>query len=267
MRVFVALSRHPVDQLNFALPSVTAGAAPSSGGTPHFTVFCMPDLLPAGGNQVAASVLARCENDYTQLCNWFGINPPALHFNVTLAGLSHFLDGTGGAFHKSCDSPDIYCDVKLNPTIDAGVSSALLVAEAVETFSAIQDKGWNCGWTNGEGLSRVLACASYPNVLPAGYVTSYLWLDGNRLNFVDVNHRTDRNGESNGCAVLFLNWMCYQLGIGWDIITQAGGSTLAETYQRVTRRNDGWQRFSALMNRTYPPGQQSKLPTDNPFPL
>jgi len=227
----------------------------------------MPDLLAAGGDQVAAAILAQCENDYIQLCRWFSIHPAGLCFNVTLAGISQFRDGTGGAFHRGCKSADIYCDVKLNPTIDAAISLALLLAEAAEVFSALQNKGWNCGWSNGEGLSRVLAAASYPNVLPTGYVTSYMWLDGTRLNWVDITHRSDVDAAANGCAVLFLNWMCYQLKIGWYAITQAGGSTLAETYRLVTGKNDGWQRFSTLMDRTYPRGQPSKLQTDNPFPL
>jgi hypothetical protein len=217
----------------------------------------MPEVLQAGGGAVVSGVLAQCESDYAQLCTWFGISPPVLHFNITLAALSHFLDGTGGAYHQGCASADIYCDVKLNPVVDARVSSALVLAEAV----------WNCGWTNGEGLSRVLASARYPNVLPSGYVTSYQWLDGNRYNFVDVNHRTDVDPQSNGCAVLFLNWMCYQLDLSWDAITRAGGATLAETYRRVTGRNDGWTRFLQIMNNKFPPGQPSNLQTDNPFPL
>jgi hypothetical protein len=190
-----------------------------------------------------------------------------LRFNVTLAGISKFLDGTGGATHKGCDSAEIYCDVKLNPEVDATVSSALLMAEAVEVFSAYQKRGWDCGASNGEGLSRVLAAAQYPGVLIGGYLSAYTWLDGGRLNWVDDTDSTDRDGESTGCAVLFLNWMNKQLGIGWDVICQAGGSTLAETYEAIKRTNNGWQKFSALLNRAFPPTKPCGLQTDNPFPL
>jgi hypothetical protein len=230
----------------------------------------MPNLLPAG-NQIAAGVLAQCEKDYTQLTKWFSIDPcsidASLRFKVTLVGISKFLDGTGGAYHTGCDSAEIYCDVKLNPEVDATISSALLMAEAVEVFSAYQRRGWDCGANNGEGLSRVLAAAQYPRVLIGGYLSAYSWLDGGRLNWVDDTDSTDKDGESTGCAVLFLNWMNSQLGIDWGPICQAGGSTLAQTYKAVTGENDGWQQFSALLNRAFPPTKPCGLQTDNPFPL
>jgi len=55
--------------------------------------------------------------------------------------------------------------VQLQPQVNANISSALAVAEAVEVFEAIQNRGWNCGASNGEGLSRVLAQVLYPKRL------------------------------------------------------------------------------------------------------
>lgn len=270
LSVLIGFAPNPSRQFDSALATALAGSPTNIDATTHFSVFCMPNLLPAG-NQIALGVLAQCEKDYTQLTKWFSIDPcsidPSLHFNVTLAGISKFLDGTGGATHKGCDSAEICCDVKLNPEVDATVSSALLMAEAVEVFSAYQKLGWDCSASNGEGLSRVLAAGQYPGVLTGGYLSAYAWLDGNRLNWVDNTDNTDVDGESTGCAVLFLNWMNTQLGIGWDVICQAGGSELAKMYKAVTGKNDGWQQFSALLNHAFPPTNPCGLKTDNPFPL
>ena len=66
-----------------------------------------------------------------------------------------------------------------------------------------------------------------------------------------------------GCAVLFLNWMRFQLGYSWTQIIAAGDSTLAKTYQNLTGQTDGYALFMALMDRTYPRGTPSGLTTDN----
>jgi hypothetical protein len=59
----------------------------------------------------------------------------------------------------------------------------------------------------------------------------------------------------------------FQLNFSWTQIIAAGGATLAGTYQQLTGQNDGYTKFKALMDQSFPPGQPSKLTTDNPFPL
>lgn len=251
------------------LPNIS-GTSVGSGKTAHFSVFCMPALLP-DATPIVNSVLACCENDYNTLCSYFKLANPPTNFTVTLTGLSTYLNGTGGAFHQSCQATDLYCDVKLNPMVDVDLSPALVVAEEVEVFEAIQGLGWDCGASNGEGLSRVLAAALHPNVTDrCGYACSGTWLDSSRPNWVDATNFTDQDNISNGCSVLFLNWMNGSaakggLGIPWAPICQAGAGTLAATYQKVTGKVDGWTQFSTTISKIFPPGTPTNLAIDNPF--
>lgn len=232
--------------------------------TPHFSIFAMPALGPEG-SVIANAVQARCESDYQVLCDYFGLQIP--HFNVILSPLSTLMDGTGGAFHSSCKSADLYCDVKMTPTIVPAVSSSLAVAEAVEVFEAVQDKGWDCGASNGEGLSRVLADDLYPGILDDGYYTAKKWLNSLRGNWVDVTKNSDTDPLANGCACLFLNWMRFKLGKSWQEICQAGGDNLGETYRRVTGKDDGWDAFNDEIDNGLglPPDSDPQFAGDNPW--
>jgi hypothetical protein len=140
--------------------------------------------------------------------------------------------------------------------------------DADEVFEAAFGHGWNCGASNGEGLSRVLANDLYPGVEPSNFVSPASWLDApGRPDWINNTEGTDQDYVSIGCAVLFLNWMRFQLGYSWTQIIAAGASTLAQTYQNLTGQTDGYALFMALMDRTYPRGTPSGLTTDNPFPL
>jgi hypothetical protein len=162
----------------------------------------------------------------------------------------------------------LYCDVQLVPAVNPDVTNALVIAEEVEVFEAIQNKGWSCGGSNGEGLSRVLAEELYPNVLEAlGYSSASAWLSSRRPNFVGRTLPTDRNGVANGCAVLFLNYLHTQLGFGWDKICQAAAPTLGGTYNLLTNQKTPFRDFAALLERKFPRGQPVNLQTDNPFPI
>jgi hypothetical protein len=50
----------------------------------------------------------------------------------------------------------------------------------------------------------------------------------------------------DGCSVLFLNWMSFQLKYAWNQIIAAGAPTLAETYKNLTGKNNGWEAFKAF---------------------
>ncbi|HVT58616.1 MAG TPA: hypothetical protein VHR45_09460 [Thermoanaerobaculia bacterium] len=151
--------------------------------------------------------------------------------------------------------------------INEDFTSALVVAEVVEVFQALQGGGWNCGASNGEGLSRVLAEELYPGVLD-GFSTASDWLDTDRPDWVNQNAGSDGDTGANGCSVLFLFWLHYQLGYTWQQICQAPGSTLAETYRQLAGVNtDPFPDFSRLLGQNYSPGAPSNLTHDNPFPL
>jgi hypothetical protein len=237
------------------------------GSTAHFNVYYDPSL-GSDGVTIANGVLATCEADYQTLSGYFaGITPPGLPFNIVVAPLSSPPNGTGGAYHDTCAAVTLYCDAKTTPSVDVDLTRFLVIAEEVEVFEAAQGVGWDCGANNGEGLSRVLATELYPNELD-GYATAAAWLDSsNRPDYVDTTDPTDQNPVSTGCAVLFLNYLRYQLNFSWSAIVGAGAPMLGQTYTNLTGATNGFQQFSTLLQANYPIGTPSGLTTDNPFPL
>ena len=227
------------------------------GRTRHFAVYVDPSLGPDG--QIDADVvLATCEADYAKISSYFaGLKPGP--FNVILLAQS------GGAYHTTCAATDLFCDAHINPA--RGLYSELQnIMEFVEVFESEQRKGWDCGKSNGEGLSRVLAADIHPGELD-GFAVAKDWLNSTRRNFVDHTYPTDGSWAANGCSVLFLMWLRHQLRYPWHRIVAAAAPTLGQTYTALTGNTDGFGRFKALIDHHFPAGRTSKLPTDNPFPL
>jgi hypothetical protein len=237
-----------------------------AGTTTHFNIY-YANVFGASGDKIAQGVLEACERDYEILAGYFGLER-SLQFNVILAPLSPYMDGTGGSYHDSCVSTNLYCDVQISPKVNPEVSNAVLVAAVVDVFAAMQKGGWNCGNSNGEGLSRVLAAQLHPGALEGlGYLSAPAWLNSPRPNYVARTHPTDRYRVANGCSILFLNYLHFQLGFGWDKICQAAAQTLAGTYQALTGKSQPFPGFSLLLNRKFPPGQLANLLSENPFPI
>jgi hypothetical protein len=237
------------------------------GSTANFAVYYDP-ALGGPGKSCADGMLATCEHDYAQVASWFGgIASPTLPVNVIIAPLDRSGQGGGGAYHYGCGAVDLYCDIKRIPSLDIDLSRMLMVAELVEVFEAAQNVGWDCGASNGEGLSRVLSAALYPAQLD-GYSTAAAWLDSpDRPDWVNKNNNTDGDAVSNGCSVLFLNYLNTQLGYSWVQIAQAGAPTLAKTYTKLTGKPDGWTPFRQQLDQAFPLGTPSGVTTDNPYPL
>ena len=238
-------------------PSTLIDPANLAGQTRHFTVYVDPALGPDGSAD-AKVVLDACEADYAKVSGYFN-GLTAGPFTVVL------FSNPGGAYHDSCAATDLFCDTKTNPA-DGDYSEFLNIAEFVEVFQALQAAGWDCGKSNGEGLSRVLATEAYPNELD-GFATAAAWLDSSRHDFIDKTDNSDTNAEANGCSVLFLNWLRYQLNYTWEQIVAAAAPTLGETYKNLTGNSDGKAQFESLIDAHFPKGQPSGLTTDNPFPL
>ena len=232
------------------------------GSTAHFIVF-YDSALGSAGASAADAVLGKCEADFNTLRGWFSnTTPGSLPFNI------YITTDTNGASHASCSSTTLYLGAKSTNPINNAFVLQLLIAEEDEVFEAAFGHGWDCGASNGEGLSRVLANDLYPGVEPANFVSSSSWLDApGRPDWINNTEGTDQDYVSIGCSVLFLNWMRFQLGYSWTQIIAAGNSTLAKTYQNLTGQTDGYALFMALMDLTYPRGTPSGLTTDNPFPL
>ncbi len=236
--------------------------ATSAGSTSNFNVYYATSL-GAEGKQVAQAVLQKCEPDGQQLSGFFGV--PQMPCNIIVAPLSAQHDGSGGAYHHSCSSADLYCDVQFSPSLNTDLTNALVIAEEVEVYQALQNAGWDCGGSNGEGLSRVLAEVLYPGVLD-DYSTAAAWLDtANRPDWVSQNNNTDTDAESNGCSVLFLYWLNERLNYSWGDICRAGAPTLAGTYQKLTGKTTAFADFRGVIDGMFPLGKPSNLKVDNPF--
>jgi hypothetical protein len=252
--------RHPDEEITAETISYASGSAAfvEAGTTEHFQVEYQRHLGYAG-QVLARGVLGACEADFAQLTAWFnGLVPQHLPFRVSI------VRGSFGAFHDSCADTHLHCAAFDGH--NAELVEMVAMAEAVEVFSAAQNAGWNCGASNGEGLSRVLSSALHPTQLD-GFATAGDWLNSRRQNYVDHSEGTDVDPMSTGCATLFLNYLHHQLGHPWAAIVAHGHPTLAATYHALQNRNDGWEQFSTLLAAHYPPGHRSHVATDNVFPL
>lgn len=244
-----------------ALPAGAAavglGPYTYAGSTANFDVYYDNGLGGPGGN-MANAVLANCENDFTQMQGWFS-GVPTGRFSV-------YIDpGTFGAYHANCFATEIH--VAAFSATDGDLVNMLNMAEVDEVLMANQGVGWNCGYSNGEGLSRVLATQLYPGSLN-GFASASTWLNTpGRPDYVNVTDPTDRSYVSIGCATLFLNFLRHQLRFSWQQIVRAGASTLAQTYTNLTGRTDGFARFTALLQANFPEGTAVSLSSDNVFPL
>ena len=240
-----------------AAPQVGLGPYTQRGSTANFTVY-YDNSLGATGQNLADAVLANCEWDLFELRGWFG--------EVAAGPFSIYIDpGSFGAYHANCSATELH--LAAFGGTDGALENMLNVAEADEVMMANQAAGWNCGASAGEGLSRVLATQRYPASLD-GFASAATWLNSNRPDWVTQTENTDRDYTSIGCATLFLNYLRYQLHFSLVRIVEAGGTTLQQTYQKLTGSSDAFAPFAALIQRHYPAGTPVTLTgTDNIFPL
>jgi hypothetical protein len=230
-----------------------------AGNTPRFDVWYVTTMGKKGA-ALAQAIPQNYEQDYTMLQQVFGnLTPQRMPFVVQVNS------GATGASHSSCMGTDIA--IGGNSGSDVNFVRSLLVAEADEVFMANFGHGWDCGASNGEGLSRVLANDIYKGVEPVGFISSNSWLNSSRENFVDHTYPSDIDYPSIGCSVLFLNWLRFELNHSWSNIVAAGAGTLAGTYKNLTGKSTAWQDFQAIINAHFPAGHQYNLKTDNPFPV
>jgi len=202
----------------------------------------------AAGDKAVTAMQAVCEQDYATLKSIFGKGDvPGLPFKVIVD------ESAGGAYHNTCADTGIHLISEDAPS--------LLVAEVVECFEA-QSGTWNCGFTNGEGLSRALAEVVRPFLTLTsldGDVQGW-WNSGNPKDFVNDNSQDDQNEQANACGTLFLFYL-NSLGYTWAQIAAAGGATLGETYFKLTGSGaqSGFQAFVAALKAIPQPW------IDNPF--
>jgi hypothetical protein len=223
------------------------------------TVYYDP-ALGAAGAQLAKQLLAQVTKSYADMEAFFGIKGGTVE--VIVAPLSGSNDGSGGAYHYGCDFTSgsvLYLDATFaNTTVDPlQLEIGLYVAELSESFMGPQGGGWNCGYSNGEGLSRFCAEVETTKGTLDGFATGPAWATAGFPDWVSRTDTTDQSAASTGCAIVYIYWM-RSLGYAIPRLVQAAGATLAVNYQTLTGKTTAYQDLvAAVRGRT--------VTTDDPF--
>lgn len=232
-------------------------------GTADQMTISYDPQLGKNGKLLAKQLLYRLPPQIKKCQSIFGASIPA--FQVVIAPLSGLNDGSGGAYHYGCDFTSgnvLYIDAAFNnPQLDVG----LTIAELVECQMGQQAKGWNCGGSNGEALSRFLAelASGGPNGALASFSSALAWDVGGRPNWLNTTEDTDQNPISIGCGMVYLYWML-SLGFSPTQITQAAGATLADNWGVLTNKPYyvAWPTFIADVNAKFLSGT---IASDDPW--
>lgn len=226
-----------------------------AGQTANFIIFT--DGTPSG-DAAAQAMLDACQADYAATKVWFGgLTPANLPFYV-------YADpNAGGAYHMSCAGTDVH--VQSDPNLAPG----FLTAEIVEVFEAAINNGWDCGLTNGEALSRVLAFERHPGIAGDFNQTEQDWWAAGHQDCVNDNSAGDTDQAANGCGDLFLYYLHSQLTFDWTAICLAGGQTLGACYQSLTSYDprQGFSDFVTALSSLDQGGTLALPPSGNPFPI
>jgi len=189
------------EQLNAAAPRLDYPAT-FVGTVGNMTLSYDPSL-GAQGLALAQQFLNVANRPYLDMESFFGINGGAVQ--VVIAPLSGNNDGSGGAYHYGCDfvsGGTLYLDATFASTTinPLDLQVALYVAELSECFMGAQGKGWGCGYSNGEGLSRFMAEEETPWGTLAGFQTAAAWVAAGYPDWVTHTELTDQDSVSTGCA-------------------------------------------------------------------
>lgn len=228
------------------------------GVSGNVTVYYDP-ALGAPGLSLANRLLGAVTKPYQDMQNWFGISGGAL--SVVIAPLSGNNDGSGGAYHHGCDFTTggvLYLDATFaSPTNPLNLEVGLYVAELSECCMGPQGGGWNCGYSNGEGLSRFAAEQETPAGTLSAFVTGPAWAQAGYPDWISKTESTDQDSVSTGCAIVYLYWM-RSLGYSAPQIVRAAGATLAANYQALTGKTSAYQDLLAAV-------RDLTITSDNPF--
>jgi hypothetical protein len=245
-----------------------AAAAPSGFDYPATQVGVVGNItvsydaaLGQHGLSLATQMLNVVEYPYASMETYFGITGGAV--TVVIAPLTGSNDGSGGAYHYGCDFTSggvLYLDATFsNASIKPlDLEVALYVAELSEAFMGAQNRGWGCGYSNGEGLSRYFAEQDAPpGSFPSWGITGPSWAQAGFPDWINNTEQTDHDYVSTGCAIVYIYWM-RSLGFVKRQIVLAGGATLAANYQTLTGKTTAYQDLIAALNGL-------PVTSDNPF--
>jgi hypothetical protein len=216
--------------------------------------------LGAPGLALAQQLLNAVTIPYDDMQAFFGIKGGSVE--VVIAPLSGKNDGSGGAYHYGCDFSSggtLYLDATFaSTTVDPlDLEVGLYVAELSESFMGPQGKGWGCGYSNGEGLSRFCAEEETPLGTLNAFATGPAWANAGFPDWVTKTEQTDQDSVSTGCAIVYIYWM---LSLGYSIpqIVQAAGSTLSANYKTLTGKTTAYQDLLAAVKGL-------SITSDDPF--
>lgn len=156
----------------------------------------------------------------------------------------------------------------------------VFVAELAEILMDFTGYGWSAHNSMGEGLSNVLGALLHP----VGYYDAKQgprinqWLNGGggpppnlprSADNVNSTEDTDQNIFSYGCAILFINYLVYQLGYPLKDVIRGLGPTLADTYAKFTNTTAAaaYPAFNTLLQDHIGNTTTNNLLRDNIFPL
>jgi hypothetical protein len=240
----------------FDFPAQLVGTSPDG----KVKVYYDPSLGQPGAD-LAQQFLAEAADTYSASQAYF--NVPGDPVNVIIAAVGGATDGSGGAYHYGCNftqGADLYCDAAFG---NVALTNGLFVAEVTESFMGAQNKGWDCGASNGEALSRFLAelLSGGPDGVLAAYATGPAWDQDGRPNYIDATEPTDQNPVSTGCGMVYLYWMISNQFTAAQI-TQAGcpDGTLASNYLALTGKTSAWADLNAALT-----GLTGPITSDNPW--
>jgi hypothetical protein len=168
-----------------AAPHFGAQAAlVEQGRTANFIVSYDAGLGDAGP-VIANYLIQACEYDYSRASSLFQVSPSSLPFEVSIVRSS------AGAWHQApCTNTSIGIGAITTNPPDALFLRSLMLSEVVEVLGGTLNNGWQCDYSNGEALSRVLADELVPCVKPRDFISGYLWLDSPRVDWVDTTEQT-----------------------------------------------------------------------------
>jgi len=223
----------------------------SDGG--GVNVYVEPATGPPG-LAIAQNILPRMDALMVYCDHVFGVRGKGGNVILCSSPFNGATDGSGGAYHYGCGfgsgqsggGSDWYENVALgNPDMTFG----LVMAEVSESWMGLHGRGWNCGGSGGEGLSRFLAeiVSGGPSGALSAFSSASSW-DG--ADWISRDQGTDQDYPSIGCAVLYCWWMV-SLGVTPAQIIQTGepDGTLASNYAALTGRpaTEAFTRFSAAV--------------------
>ena len=244
-----------------------AAAAPSSLDYPATKVATIGNItvaydpgLGSRGMGLAQQLLNAVTSPYDNMQAFFGVAGGSVE--IVVSPLSGSNDGSGGAYHYGCDFTTggvLYLDATFASTTvnPLNLELGLYVAELSECFMGAQGRGWNCGFSNGEGLSRFAAEQETPSGTLNDFATGPAWAQAGFTDWVNRTEQTDRDDVSTGCAIVYIYWM-RSLGFTIAQIVRAGGATLSANYQGLTGKATAYQDLLAAVKGL-------KITSDNPF--